>query len=185
MRIKVLCLLLVVISLVCFVACEPEEDKPIRTNTGITDINISDLTLEEFKDILIGTWVTTLQGNYGYDTVDFLESGVIHEIYPTYLRNHDGWNYIITRDSIFTSISGDVWNLSEIFSFYDSYIYDHAIYYMEVNNGNPDGVYYRDQYVYCLILYMKDDEFSLIIPDWHPNSLTDVVGELVEFKKMK
>ena len=78
MRIKVLCLLLVVISLVCFVACEPEEDKPIRTNTGITDINISDLTLEEFKDILIGTWVTTLQGNYGYDTVDFLESGVIH-----------------------------------------------------------------------------------------------------------
>ena len=182
-RVKIILqgLILVFASATCLVACDPE-DEPVRNQPGSTEtpFNATNLSLEEINDILVGTWVQTRDDPYyGRDTIDFLESGIIHETYPKYLRNHDGWNYNLTRDSIFTFISGKVWNLYEI---YDCFGPDISC-FMEVNTGDPDGEYFKDQYVYVLMLYKKDNEYHLVIPDWHPNPY--IVGTFFEFKKIK
>ncbi|MCQ2327337.1 MAG: hypothetical protein MJZ71_07200 [Bacteroidales bacterium] len=182
-KIFLLGLILVFASATCFVACDPEENEGNNAGETETPFNATNLSLEEINDILVGTWVQTRDDPYyGRDTIDFLESGIIHETFPKYLRNHDGWNYNLTRDSIFTFISGEVWELYEIFP----PECDNRTCFIEVNNRESNGEIYRDQWIYNLILSKEGNDFYIILPGWHPNGLAEEgTLEFHKFKKVK
>lgn len=189
-KIFLLGLILVFASATCFVACDPEENEGNNAGETETPFNATNLSLEEIKDILVGTWIDvpgfssqgdTVHANIYCDTVTFLESGVIKEGYPKSMRNHDGWNYNLTRDSIFTFISGEVWELYEIFP----PECDNRTCFIEVNNRESNGEFYRDQWIYNLILSKEGNDFYIILPGWHPTGLAEGTLEFCKFKKVK